>query len=355
MRVQPVRALDRSKVFLIEGLGSTSGTSNELPQRAFSLIGAAVLMLATGPAGGQTAVAPPAEDEQAILTVAYPDYDLRTQQVPLRWKSASVPWFDPTLEAATHVLLQVVAMRDWGPSDRLVLTSLRYDAREPVESGEPIRNVMPSKAELLLVRRENLVVRSRFDLGVLRPNSVDEQSDLPGVYDLNRILGSSDLRFDSARYDLDEHERAAGVRVSESSRDSSSRGWSHSRTETLLLFRVGPGGLEPVFRGVMLQEDSQDACDADSDEEARDLCDCRSLKDVDCLAETADTQRRVLVVSPKKTLGFFDLLLRGTTEKHVGGKRVSLRKDPAQTYRWDGSRYVGVGAQPTGAPPARRP
>lgn len=355
MRVHPVRAPDRSKAFLTDGLGNMSGISNELLKRATSLLGAAVLLLATGPAGAQTDVAPPAEDEQAVLRAAYPDYDPRTQQVPLRWKSASVPWFDPTLQEATHVLLQVVAARDWSPSDRLVLTSLRYDSRESRESGEPIRNVMPSKAELLLVRRESLAVRSRFDLGVLRPNSVDEQFDLPGVYDLNRILGSSDLRFDSARYDLDEQERAAGVRVSESDRVSAPCGWLYSETETLLLFRVGAGGLERVFSGVMLQEDSRDECGAETDEEARDCCACESLKDVDCLAGTAETQKRVLVVSRKKTLGFFDLILRGTTEKRVGEKRVSLKKDPAETYRWDGRRYVGVGAQQTEAPAARRP
>ncbi len=352
MRIRPALAPGRSKALLAGPPARRAVTSNELPGRAISLLGSAALMLATGNAGGQPAVAPPAEDEQAVLKAAYPDYDPRMQQVPLRWKSASVPWFDPTLEEATHVLLQVVAARDWGPSDRLVLTSLRYDSREAGESGAPIRNVMPSKAELLLVHRESLAVRSRFDLGVLRPSSVDEQFDLPGFHDLNRIPGSSELRFDSARYDLDEHEIAAGIRVSESSRDSLPRGWLHSLTETLLLFRVGPGGLELVFRGVMLQEDSQDECDADTDEQARDLCACRSLEDVQCLAETADTQKRVLVVSPKKTRGFFDLMLRGTTEKHVGGKRASLKKDPAETYRWDGSRYVRAGAWPTEAPGA---
>ena len=145
MRVHPVRAPDRSKASPTEAPGGVSGTANELPKRALSLLGAAVLMLATGPAGGQTAVAPPAEDEQAVLKAAYPDYDPRTQQIPLRWKSASVPWLDPTLEAATHVLLQVVATREWGPSDRPSSPRCAMTHGRPGRAGSRLGTSCPAR------------------------------------------------------------------------------------------------------------------------------------------------------------------------------------------------------------------
>ena len=142
-------------------------TSTKTWTRTRSFLGTVVLVLATGPAAGQTVAEPPATDEKAILETAYPDYDATRQDVPLRWKTAPVPWFDPAVAEATHVLLQVVATKAWGASDVLVLTALRYDTRT-TEDGRTTRVVMESKAELLFVRRDGPVILSRADLGVLQ-------------------------------------------------------------------------------------------------------------------------------------------------------------------------------------------
>jgi hypothetical protein len=273
--------------------------------------------LAAGPATGEQA-----PDAGRILRAAYPGYDPVTEALPEPWKTAPAPAVGlEATAAATHVVIRIEETRPWGSSELLALTTLAYRIQRP-DGGMERQVLLGKRAELLLLRGGSFELVSRAGLGDLHAD----------------VQGESGLHFDKARFDLTESERAIAVRISESEAVVGIRAVT-SRIERLALFRIGGGRLQEVFRREMYQESGTGACYEETEEEARDRCGC-SLDEAECMAETAEIEQWVLIVSASKTGGFFDLTLKGTEESRVGGKLEAPARRRVETWRWDGARYV---------------
>jgi hypothetical protein len=277
---------------------------------------------------GCLAAAPPshaseAEDLARVVRSAYAGYDPATESIPASWRNPPASWLNANAPEATHVVIRIEATRAWGSSHLLALATLAYETRIPATGASmERRQLYEKKAELLLLRPGSLELHARADLGSMHPD----------------VQGDSELRFDNARFDLTEGERAAAVRIVESEAVVGMRA-VYSQSQRLELFRVGEDGLQKVFDRPMFHLSGTGECTEETEEEAFDRCGCQ-LDDAACMAETTTTEEWVLVVSKGRTGGLFDLQLRGTEESRAGGKLSAPVARKAETWRFDGRRYA---------------
>lgn len=142
---------------------------------------------------------------------------------------------------------------------------------------------------------------------------VREPDGTPQPVDCLRIEGELfpwEVSLDTAPFDLDQAERAFGVRI----QNRITYRWGSETDSELVLFRLHERRLSQILRvrmGHEVDDSGQgEAC-------AREL---------------------VLAVEKTRTSGFFDWSIRVGEDRGPG--RCNVPEDPVGTYRWDGARYV---------------